>query len=48
VLLDQSIVAGGGLIFVLETLFRAGLSPTTPARTIDRTPGVHCGRTCAG
>ena len=34
VLLDQSIVAGGGLIFVLEMLFRAGLSPTAPARTI--------------
>jgi endonuclease-8 len=40
VLLDQSIVAGGGLIFVLETLFRAGLSPTTPARTID--PDTWC------
>jgi endonuclease-8 len=36
-LLDQSIVAGAGLIFVLETLFRAGVAPTRPGRTIDRT-----------
>ncbi|GAA1040418.1 Fpg/Nei family DNA glycosylase [Virgisporangium ochraceum] len=34
VLLDQSVVAGGGLIFVLETLFRAGIRPTAPARTL--------------
>jgi endonuclease VIII len=40
VLLDQSVVAGGGLIFVLETLFRAGLSPVTPARTIG--PDTWC------
>ena len=39
-LLDQSIVAGGGLIFVLETLFRAGLAPTRPARSID--PDTWC------
>ncbi|MGX7670149.1 Fpg/Nei family DNA glycosylase [Plantactinospora sp. DSM 117369] len=35
-LLDQSIVAGTGLIFVTEALFRAGLPPTTPGR--DLTP----------
>ncbi len=34
VLLDQSVIAGGGLIFVLETLFRAGIRPTAPARTL--------------
>jgi endonuclease-8 len=34
-LLDQSIVAGAGLIFVLETLFRAGVPPTRPGRSID-------------
>jgi endonuclease-8 len=34
VLLDQSVVAGGGLIFVLETLFRAGIRPTAPANTL--------------
>jgi endonuclease-8 len=33
-LLDQSIVAGTGLIFVLEALFRAGLRPTTPGRAL--------------
>jgi endonuclease-8 len=33
-LLDQSIVAGGGLIFVLETLFRARVAPTTPGRSV--------------
>jgi endonuclease VIII len=33
-LLDQSIVAGTGLIFVLEALFRAGLAPTAPGRTL--------------
>jgi endonuclease-8 len=33
-LLDQSVVAGGGLIFVLETLFRAGLAPTRPGRSV--------------
>lgn len=34
-LLDQSIVAGTGLIFVTEALFRAGLPPTTPGRGIS-------------
>ena len=36
-LLDQSIVAGTGLIFVTEALFRAGLHPTTPGRQLDAT-----------
>jgi endonuclease-8 len=35
-LLDQSIVAGCGLIYANEVLFRAGLSPTTPGAAIDR------------
>ncbi len=34
-LLDQSVVAGAGLIYVTEVLFRAGLPPTTPGRTLD-------------
>ncbi|WP_229071341.1 DNA-formamidopyrimidine glycosylase family protein [Actinoplanes sp. DH11] len=34
-LLDQSIVAGCGLIYANEVLFRAGLSPQTPGTTID-------------
>ncbi|HEX5596428.1 MAG TPA: DNA-formamidopyrimidine glycosylase family protein [Micromonosporaceae bacterium] len=34
-LLDQSVVAGTGLIFVTEVLFRAGLSPTMPGRQFD-------------
>ncbi|NJC69476.1 Fpg/Nei family DNA glycosylase [Planosporangium thailandense] len=34
-LLDQSIVAGTGLIFVTEALFRAGLPPTTPGRSVS-------------
>lgn len=33
-LLDQSVVAGTGLIFVTEALFRAGLSPTLPGREL--------------
>jgi len=33
-LLDQSIVAGCGLIYANEVLFRAGLAPTTPGREI--------------
>ena len=33
-LLDQSIVAGCGLIYANEVLFRAGLAPTTPGRVI--------------
>jgi endonuclease-8 len=36
-LLDQSIVAGCGLIYANEVLFRAGLNPTIPGR--DITPG---------
>ncbi|MFG2048134.1 Fpg/Nei family DNA glycosylase [Micromonospora sp. NPDC048935] len=35
-LLDQSVVAGTGLIFVTEALFRAGLSPTVPGRRLTR------------
>ncbi|GIE27552.1 endonuclease VIII [Actinoplanes italicus] len=34
-LMDQSIVAGCGLIYANETLFRAGLSPETPGATLD-------------
>jgi endonuclease-8 len=34
-LLDQSIVAGCGLIYATEVLFRAGLAPTTPGRMIS-------------
>ncbi|MDH2424269.1 DNA-formamidopyrimidine glycosylase family protein [Sphaerisporangium sp. TRM90804] len=37
-LLDQSVVAGTGLIFVTEALFRAGLGPRTPGRRLGR-PG---------
>lgn len=37
-LLDQSVVAGAGLIFVTESLFRAGLPPTMPGR--DLTPAA--------
>jgi endonuclease VIII len=33
-LLDQSVVAGCGLIYATEVLFRAGIAPTTPARLI--------------
>ncbi|MEU8374066.1 DNA-formamidopyrimidine glycosylase family protein [Micromonospora sp. NPDC048894] len=33
-LLDQSVVAGTGLIFVTEALFRAGLRPTLPGRQL--------------
>jgi endonuclease-8 len=33
-LLDQSIVAGCGLIYANEVLFRAGLAPTAPGREI--------------
>ncbi|MEU8814347.1 DNA-formamidopyrimidine glycosylase family protein [Actinoplanes sp. NPDC048796] len=33
-LLDQSIVAGCGLIYANEVLFRAGLAPTVPGRLI--------------
>ncbi|WP_250027503.1 Fpg/Nei family DNA glycosylase [Paractinoplanes maris] len=34
-LLDQSIVAGCGLIYANEVLFRAGLAPGTPGRSIS-------------
>ncbi|MFF3857169.1 Fpg/Nei family DNA glycosylase [Micromonospora sp. NPDC002575] len=34
-LLDQSVVAGTGLIFVTEALFRAGLSPLLPGRELN-------------
>ena len=34
-LLDQSVVAGTGLIYVSEVLFRAGLPPTTPGRQLS-------------
>ncbi|GHJ48421.1 endonuclease VIII [Catellatospora sp. TT07R-123] len=33
-LLDQSVVAGTGLIFVLESLYRAGIAPTRPGREL--------------
>jgi endonuclease-8 len=33
-LLDQTVVAGCGLIYANEVLFRAGLAPTTPGRRI--------------
>ncbi|WP_091550193.1 Fpg/Nei family DNA glycosylase [Micromonospora pattaloongensis] len=33
-LLDQSIVAGAGLVYVCETLFRAGIPPTRPGRQL--------------
>jgi endonuclease-8 len=33
-LLDQSIIAGAGLIFVMEVLYRARLLPTTPATAL--------------
>ena len=34
-LLDQTVVAGCGLIYANEVLFRAGLAPTTPGRNIS-------------
>lgn len=37
VLLDQSVVAGPGLVYVSEVLFRAGIAPTRPARRISTT-----------
>lgn len=33
-LMDQSIVAGAGLIYATEALFRAGVRPTTPGRRL--------------
>ena len=35
-LLDQTIVAGCGLIYANEVLFRAGLAPTVPGRAVTR------------
>jgi endonuclease-8 len=35
-LLDQSIVAGAGLIYATEVLYRAGLAPTVPGRELGR------------
>ncbi|MEU6021698.1 DNA-formamidopyrimidine glycosylase family protein [Micromonospora sp. NPDC047134] len=35
-LLNQAVVAGTGLIFVTEALFRAGLPPTLPGRALTR------------
>jgi endonuclease VIII len=35
VLLDQSVVAGCGLIYANEVLFRAGLAPTTPGTAVS-------------
>ncbi|HET6214453.1 MAG TPA: DNA-formamidopyrimidine glycosylase family protein [Micromonosporaceae bacterium] len=37
-LLDQSIVAGAGLIYTTEVLFRAAIPPTRPGRELD--PGA--------
>lgn len=34
-LLDQSIVAGAGLVYVSEVLFRAGIAPTMPGRVLS-------------
>ena len=35
-LLDQSVIAGAGNVLRAETLFRAGVHPTTPAASLDR------------
>lgn len=34
-LMDQSVIAGAGLIYVTEVLFRAGVAPTRPARELS-------------
>jgi endonuclease-8 len=34
-LLDQSIMAGVGLVYMTEVLFRAGIAPTRPGRDLD-------------
>lgn len=34
-LLDQAVVAGCGLIYATEVLFRAGMAPTTAGRVVD-------------
>jgi endonuclease-8 len=36
-LLDQSILAGVGLVYMTEALFRAGIAPTRPGRDLDET-----------
>lgn len=35
VMMDQSVVAGPGLVYVSEVLFRAGIAPTRPARQVS-------------
>jgi endonuclease-8 len=40
-LLDQSVVAGCGLIYANEVLFRAGLAPTTPGTAIGPEQWQH-------
>jgi formamidopyrimidine-DNA glycosylase len=40
-LLDQSVLAGVGNLLVDETLWQAGLSPSTPADELDRTTLDH-------
>jgi endonuclease-8 len=35
-MLDQTVIAGAGLIFVIESLFRAGLRPTVPGKRLTR------------
>jgi endonuclease-8 len=39
-LLDQSIVAGFGLIYVTETLFLRGVSPYTPVGSVEDLPAL--------
>jgi endonuclease-8 len=34
-LLDQSVIAGSGLVYTSEVLFRAGVGPTRPGRTLS-------------
>jgi len=34
-LLDQSVIAGAGLVYVSEVLFRAGVRPTRPGRSLS-------------
>ena len=43
-LLDQTIIAGLGNIYVCEALYRAGLSPKRTAGTLARKAGVSTGR----
>ena len=46
-LLDQSIVAGAGLVYVSEVLFRAGIAPPGRGPLCPQTCGFPCGQTCA-